>query len=107
MLTLAVIAEFTVTVIAFDVAVALSKHGIPFDVITTVTASPLANVELVKVALSVPASFPFTFHWYTGVVPPLVMMLSAKKMFSQKNAALALGALAQVRTPCPLPQCQL
>jgi hypothetical protein len=42
-----------------------------------------------------------------GVVPPLVMMLSAKKMFSQKNAALALGALAQVRTPCPLPQCQL
>jgi hypothetical protein len=38
-----------------------------------------------------------------GVVPPLVMMLAAKKMFSQKNAALALGSLAQVSThrSCP------
>ena len=62
-LTLAVIAEFTVTVIAFEVAVAISKHGIPFDVITTVTASPLDNVELMKVALFVPALVPFTFHW--------------------------------------------
>ena len=32
-----------------------------------------------------------------GVVPPLIIMLSAPKLFSQKNAALALGALAQVR----------
>ena len=31
-----------------------------------------------------------------GVVPPLIIMLSAPKLFSQKNAALALGALAQV-----------
>ena len=63
MLTLAVIVGLTVTLIAFEVAVALAKHGLAFDVITTVTASPLANVELVKVELSVPASFPFTFHW--------------------------------------------
>ena len=32
-----------------------------------------------------------------GVVPPLMVMLSAPKLFSQKNATLALGALAQVR----------
>jgi hypothetical protein len=31
-----------------------------------------------------------------GVVPPLVIMLGAVKLFSQKNAALALGSLAQV-----------
>jgi hypothetical protein len=31
-----------------------------------------------------------------GVVPPLMVMLSAPKLFSQKNATLALGSLAQV-----------
>jgi hypothetical protein len=31
-----------------------------------------------------------------GVVPPLVAMLSAKKLFSQRSSALALGSLAQV-----------
>ena len=40
-----------------------------------------------------------------GAVPPLVVMLSAPKLFSQKNAALALGALAQVQAP-PAPQHQ-
>jgi hypothetical protein len=32
-----------------------------------------------------------------GVVPPLVAMLAASKLFSQKNAALALGSLAQAK----------
>lgn len=31
-----------------------------------------------------------------GVVPPLMVMLSAPKLFTQKNATLALGSLAQV-----------
>ena len=35
-----------------------------------------------------------------GVVPPLVAMLSAPKLFSQKNSALALGSLAQVNHVC-------
>ena len=43
-----------------------------FDVITTVTLSPLFRVVLVKVGLFVPTSIPFTFHWYDGVVPPFV-----------------------------------
>jgi hypothetical protein len=37
----------------------------------TVTTSPLARLLLVKVALLVPALLLFTFHWYTGVLPPL------------------------------------
>jgi hypothetical protein len=37
-----------------------------------------------------------------GVVPPLVAMLGAKKLFSQRSSALALGSLAQVRALCAL-----
>ena len=44
---------------------------VAFDVICTVTASPLFKVGLVKVALLVPTFAPFTFHWYTGAGPPL------------------------------------
>jgi hypothetical protein len=37
----------------------------------TVTTSPLARVVLVKVAEFTPALLLFTFHWYTGLLPPL------------------------------------
>ena len=43
-----------------------------FDVSTTVTLSELLNVDELKVGLLVPTFAPFTFHWYVGVVPPLV-----------------------------------
>jgi hypothetical protein len=39
---------------------------------TQVTTSLLLSVVVVKVALLVPALLPFTFHWYAGVLPPLV-----------------------------------
>lgn len=42
------------------------------EVISTVTLLPSVRVEVVKVGLLVPTLFPFTFHWYIGVVPPLV-----------------------------------
>src|SRR5690606_21052225 len=44
-----------------------------FDVITTETTSPSANVVDVKVEpVSPETSTPFTCHWYVGVVPPFV-----------------------------------
>ena len=52
----------TTMVIEFDVAVVGFAQPSD-DVITTVTTSPLANVELWKVLLFVPAFTPFTFHW--------------------------------------------
>ena len=65
--------DTTVMVTALEVAGELVKHGLAFDVITTVTASLLANVVAVNVDAVCPETLaPFTFHWYVGVVPPLV-----------------------------------
>jgi hypothetical protein len=49
-------------VMAFDVTVVVETQ-VALEVITQVTTSPLANVEVVKDALFVPAFVPFTFHW--------------------------------------------
>ena len=54
---------FTVIEILFDVAGEPVKHGVAFDVITTLTASLFASVVVVNVALFVPAFTPFSFHW--------------------------------------------
>ena len=70
-LTLAGKFGFTVIVIVFDVVGELVKHGVAFEVITTLTVFPLANVFDVYVALFVPTLLPFTFHCLTGKVPPL------------------------------------
>lgn len=40
---------------------------------TQFTIAPLVNDVDVNVALFVPLFTPFTFHWYAGVVPPLVI----------------------------------
>src|SRR5215203_7112607 len=40
-------------------------------VMITVTTSPSCNVLVVNLSLSVPASIPFTCHWYDGLPPPL------------------------------------
>ena len=53
---------FTVIEILFDVAGEPVKHGVAFDVITTLTASLFASVVVVNVALFVPAFTPFSFH---------------------------------------------
>jgi hypothetical protein len=53
---------FTVTVIAFDVAV-VGLAQASLDVITQVTTCPLVNDEVVNVELFVPAFDPSTFHW--------------------------------------------
>jgi hypothetical protein len=71
MLTEGVTAVFTVIVMAFDVAVVGLAHG-ELEVSTQVTASLLARVVEVNVAAFVPTFVPLTFHWYAGVVPPLV-----------------------------------
>ena len=62
MLTLAGRFAFTVVVIPFDVAGEPVKHGVAFDVITTVTTSLFVNDALVYVALFVPTLVPFNFH---------------------------------------------
>jgi tetrahydromethanopterin S-methyltransferase subunit E len=63
---------FTVIVTPLDVAGDPVKHGLALDVSPTVTTSLLFSVVVVNVLLLVPALVPFTFHWYVGVVPPLV-----------------------------------
>ncbi len=52
-----------------DIAGEPCRHGEAFDVITQVTTSPFCSDEDWK-TLPVPASFPFTFHWNAGDVPP-------------------------------------
>jgi len=56
--------------IVFDVA-GLPVTQLRFEVITHRTLSPFAGLY-VKVCELVPAFTPFTFHWYTGVVPPFI-----------------------------------
>jgi len=73
MLTLAGRFGLTMVVIPFDVAGEPVKHGVAFDIITTVTTSLFVNAAVVYVALVAPTiSLPFSFHWYDGDVPPLV-----------------------------------
>lgn len=55
--------------IAFDVA-GLLVLQLAFEVSTQVTISLFDKPLLLKVGLFVPTLDPFTFHWYTGVVPP-------------------------------------
>ena len=62
MLTLAGKFAFTVAVMPFDVAGEPVKHGVAFDVITTVTTSLFVNVLVINVALFVPTLFPLSFH---------------------------------------------
>jgi uncharacterized protein YodC (DUF2158 family) len=69
-LTLAGRSGLTVIVMVFEVAGDPFRHGVAFDVISTVTISPLTSAVDVKVLLLVPAFVPFTFHWYVGDVPP-------------------------------------
>ena len=47
-------------------------QGVALEVITTETTSLSFNAEVVNVLLLAPAFVPFTFHWYVGLVPPLV-----------------------------------
>ena len=62
-LTLAARFAFTVVVMPFDVAGEPTKHGVAFDVITTVTTSLFVNVLVIYVALVAPTiSLPFSFH---------------------------------------------
>ena len=63
---------FTVIVIALDVAGEPDKHGVAFEVITTVIISLFEIDADVYVALLAPTLVPFNFHWYEGAVPPLV-----------------------------------
>ena len=64
--------DVVVTVIALLVAVAGFAQG-SLLLIVTVMISPLFRVVVVKVEDVCPATFtPLIFHWYVGVVPPLV-----------------------------------
>lgn len=62
---------FTVMVILFEVA-GLPVGQVALEVSTQVMTSPFASAALVYVVEFVPTFVPFFFHWYEGVVPPLV-----------------------------------
>ena len=55
--------EFTFIVIPGDVAGDPVRHGVAFEVMTTVTTSPLARAAEVNNGLFVPTSTPLTLHW--------------------------------------------
>ena len=57
--------------IELPLAVAEVWHAL-LAVKTTVTTSLFARAALIYVAALVPTLLPFNFHWYAGVVPPLV-----------------------------------
>ncbi len=62
-LTLAVKIGLTVIVIPLDVAGDPVKQGVAFEVITAVTTSLFAKVEVVNIAVVTPTTLlPFTFH---------------------------------------------
>jgi hypothetical protein len=62
---------FTVIVMALLVDVAVEGHT-ALLVITTLTAFPFVNAVVENVALFVPTAVAPIYHWYEGVVPPLV-----------------------------------
>lgn len=87
---------FTVTEIGEDVALVGDAQP-ELEVITTVTASLLANAEDEYVLELVPAFIPFTFHWYDGVVPPLVgVAVNVTDIPAQMLVAVALTDTAGV-----------
>ena len=64
---------YIVIVIAFDVAGLPVIHPPRFEVITTVITSPLTRALLVYMLLVAPLiGIAPLYHWYIGVVPPLV-----------------------------------
>ena len=71
MLTVLGEALFTVIVILFELAVVLVAHA-ALVVNIHDTIAPLVKLVVLKVLLFVPALAPLTFHWYTGVEPPLL-----------------------------------
>jgi hypothetical protein len=68
-LTLAGKLGFTIVIMALLVA-GVPVAQVEVDVITTLIAWPVVRVDVVNVALLVPAGAASTYHWYVGV-PPL------------------------------------
>jgi hypothetical protein len=74
MVMVGVTKALTVLVIPVEVAV-VGLAQVAFEVNTQVTTSLFARVVVVKVAaVAVLTLLPLIFHWYAGVVPPLVML---------------------------------
>jgi hypothetical protein len=71
MLTVGVTAVFTAITSELEVTFVVVAHN-ALLVISQVILSKFEIAVVVKVGLFVPAFVPFFFHWYTGVVPPLV-----------------------------------
>jgi hypothetical protein len=83
---------FTVIVMVLLVDVAVEGHT-ALLVITTLTTSPLANALVENVALFVPTVVAPIYHWYEGVVPPLIgvavnVTLSPVQIVEEGEAAM-------------------
>ena len=67
----------------------------PVEVVTTQRiTSPSVRVLTVKVELPAPVFIPFIFHWYDGLVPPLVVVAEnvtlAPEQISVPEAVMAM-----------------
>lgn len=71
-LTAGVTGALIVITTAFELAIAVDAQ-VALLVSTQVTDWPLVKVLELNVAVLPPTLIPFTFHWYEGVEPPLVM----------------------------------
>ena len=94
--TLGVTLVVNVIVMLFDEAVKGLAHA-ELEVIVQVITSLFANEAFVYVALFVPTFVPFNFHWYAGVVPPLVGV-AVKVTVEPEQNGLLLAAIATAGT---------
>jgi hypothetical protein len=62
-------AVLTVMVTGVDVTVDVEIQA-ALEVNVHVITSPLFNVDELNTVVFVPTFEPFSFHWYTGLVPP-------------------------------------
>ena len=69
--TLAVMMGFTIIAITLEIAGLPAAQGVTLEINLQVTKSPFTNVLLENTAALMPTTFPFTFHWYEGMEPPL------------------------------------
>jgi hypothetical protein len=100
------VTELVVIATTLLVAVAVVMQ-LALEVIITLTWSPLVSVLEVKVAELVPAFTPFTCHWYTGVVPPLlgaaVKVIALPEQIVVVVAVMATDGVTELTVTTPVP----
>lgn len=102
------VTELVVTVIVLLVTVGVLAQ-LELLVIDTDTASPLLSEDVIKLDETAPGiSTPFTFHWYTGVVPPsvgiAVNVIEPPEQIEVVLAVMATEGVTELTVTVPLPE---